>query len=74
MQQGPEVGLVLIDALLASGELSDYHLAHAASADLNRRLGRLVPARDAYLRALQLAQQGADRQFLQMRLDELPTG
>lgn len=52
MQQGPEAGLTLIDALLASGELADYHLAHAASADLNRRLGRVEPARDAYQRAL----------------------
>ena len=71
MQQGPEAGLALIDALLTSGELADYHLAHAARADLNRRLGRVTPARDAYLRALELVQQGADRQFLQMRLDQL---
>ena len=74
MQQGPEAGLTLIDALLDSGALADYHLAHAARADLNRRLGRVALARDAYQRALALAQQGADRQFLQMRLDELPTG
>ncbi|TIH07163.1 RNA polymerase sigma factor [Pseudomonas leptonychotis] len=74
MHDGPEAGLVLIDALLASGELTDYHLAHAASADLNRRLGRVAQARDAYQRALELTQQGADRQFLQRRLDELPTG
>ena len=51
--------------------LADYHLAHAARADLNRRLGRVQPARVAYQRALELAQQGADRQFLQMRLDQL---
>lgn len=72
MHEGPEAGLVLIDALLAGGELADYHLAHAARADLNRRLGRVQPAREAYQRALNLVQQGADRQFLQMRLDELP--
>ena len=71
MEQGPEAGLTLIEALLASGELADYHLAHAACADLNRRLGRIAPARAAYQRALQLAQQGPDRQLLQQRLAEL---
>lgn len=74
MHEGPEAGLALIDALLIDGELADYHLAHAACADLNRRLGRVQPARDAYQRALALAQQGADRQFLQMRLSQLPAG
>ncbi|MGH8806232.1 MAG: RNA polymerase sigma factor, partial [Polaromonas sp.] len=73
MDQGPEAGLALVDALLASGELADYHLAHAARADLNRRLGRVDSAREAYQRALALAQQGADRQFLQKRLSELPS-
>jgi RNA polymerase sigma-70 factor (ECF subfamily) len=73
MEQGPEAGLTLIEALLASGELRDYHLAHAACADLNRRLGRIAPAREAYQRALQLAQQGPDRQLLQQRLAELQT-
>jgi RNA polymerase sigma-70 factor (ECF subfamily) len=73
MEQGPEAGLALIEGLLASGELADYHLAHAACADLNRRLGRIAPARAAYQRALQLAQQGPDRQLLQQRLAELQT-
>jgi RNA polymerase sigma-70 factor (ECF subfamily) len=73
MEQGPEAGLTLIEALLANGELADYHLAHAACADLNRRLGRIAPAREAYQRALQLAQQGPDRQLLQQRLAELET-
>lgn len=53
--------------------LGDFDLVDDAPL-LNRRLDRVQPARDSYLRALQLAQQGADRQFLQMRLDELPTG
>lgn len=53
--------------------LGDFDLVDDAPR-LNRRLGRVQPARDSYQRALQLAQQGADRQFLQMRLDELPTG
>ncbi len=53
--------------------LGDFDLVDDAPL-LNRRLGSVQPARDAYLRALQLALQGADQQFLQMRLDELPTG
>jgi RNA polymerase sigma-70 factor (ECF subfamily) len=74
MRDGPAAGLQLIEALLARGELADYHLAHAACADLNRRLGLWEAARAAYQRALQLSQQGADRQFLERRLAELPTG
>ncbi|MBB2493586.1 RNA polymerase sigma factor [Pseudomonas sp. UL070] len=71
MWRGPQVGLQQIDAILARGELADYHLAHAARADLCRRLGRNDEAREAYQRALQLSQQGADRQFLERRLAEL---
>lgn len=73
MRDGPAAGLQVVEALLARGELADYHLAHAACADLNRRLGRWEAARTAYQRALQLSQQGADRQFLERRLAELPT-
>lgn len=72
MAEGPEAGLQLIDALLARGELADYHLAHAARADLCRRLGRTADARAAYQRALELARQDAERRFLQQRLAELP--
>lgn len=72
MRDGPAAGLQVIEALLAGGELADYHLAHAACADLNRRLGRTSEARAAYQRALELSQQGADRQFLERRLAELP--
>jgi RNA polymerase sigma-70 factor (ECF subfamily) len=71
MRDGPEAGLAQIDRLLAAGELDNYHLAHAARADLLRRLGRREQARAAYRQALALAQQGPDRQFLQGRLDEL---
>ncbi|MNG39662.1 hypothetical protein D3C84_1278540 [compost metagenome] len=63
-----------MEAILARGELADYHLAHAARADLNRRLQRWGEARSAYRRALELSQQGMDRQFLERRLAELPTG
>lgn len=71
MRDGPEAGLPLIDALLASGQLTDYHLAHAARADLCRRLGRLPEARVAYERALELARLEPERRFLQRRLREL---
>ncbi|MBH3338702.1 RNA polymerase sigma factor [Pseudomonas mendocina] len=71
MRDGEQAGLVEIDRLLAAGELQGYHLAHAARADLLRRLGRREQAIAAYGQALALAQQGPDRQFLQKRLDEL---
>lgn len=71
MRDGPQVGLELIDAILARGELGDYRLAHAARADLCRRLGRREDARAAYRRALQLARQLPERRFLERRLTEL---
>ncbi|ERI50355.1 RNA polymerase subunit sigma-24 [Pseudomonas sp. EGD-AK9] len=71
MRDGPEAGLAQVDRLLAAGELDNYHLAHAARADLLRRLDRREQARAAYRQALALAQQGPDRQFLQKRLEEL---
>ena len=71
MRDGEQAGLVEIDRLLAAGELEGYHLAHAARADLLRRLGCREQAVAAYRQALALAQQGPDRQFLQKRLDEL---
>jgi RNA polymerase sigma-70 factor (ECF subfamily) len=71
MRDGPEAGLALIDDILASGDLADYHLAHAARADLCRRLGRTTDARESYQRALTLAKQEPERRFLQKRLQEL---
>ena len=71
MRDGPEAGVALIDAILARGELSDYHLAHAARADLCRRLGRTEEARASYERALELARQEPERRFLERRLSEL---
>jgi len=71
MRDGPLAGLALIDAILARGELEDYHLAHSARADLCRRLGRTGEARSSYERALALAQQAPERRFLQRRLNEL---
>jgi len=71
MVEGPEQGLRLIDGLLAREDLSKYHLAHSARADLCRRLGRTVEARASYEKALALAQQEAERRFLARRIEEL---
>jgi RNA polymerase sigma-70 factor (ECF subfamily) len=71
MRDGPSAGLALIDAILERGELADYHLAHAARADLCRRLGRTAEAQAAYQRALRLTQQEPERRFLERRLAEL---
>jgi RNA polymerase sigma-70 factor (ECF subfamily) len=71
MRDGPSAGLVLIDAILERGDLEDYHLAHAARADLCRRLGRTAEARAAYERALGLVRQEPERRFLERRLAEL---
>ena len=72
MRDGLEAGLALIDTILADGSLADYHLAHAARADLYRRLGRTDQARNAYRLALSLTQQAPERRFLEKRLKELP--
>lgn len=71
MRDGPAAGLSLIDALLGRGDLGAYHLAHAARADLLRRLGRRDDARVAYERALSLARQEPERRFLAKRLSQL---
>jgi RNA polymerase sigma-70 factor, ECF subfamily len=76
MCEGPEQGLRLIDDLLAREQLSHYHLAHSARADLCRRLGRIPEARASYEKALALVLTGKDRQepvrrFLARRLEEL---
>ena len=71
MRDGPAVGLELIDALLARGELADYHLVYSARADLCRRLGRKAEARAAYEQALALARQEPERRFLQGRIAEM---
>lgn len=68
MRDGPEAGLALVDAILARGDLGNYHLAHAARADLCRRLGRTADARASYERALSLTRQEPERRFLQRRL------
>jgi RNA polymerase sigma-70 factor (ECF subfamily) len=71
MRDGPAAGLALIDAILDRGDLLDYRLAHAARAELCRRLGRTADARASYERALALARQEPERRFLERRLVEL---
>jgi RNA polymerase sigma-70 factor, ECF subfamily len=71
MRDTPEAGLELIDGILGRGDLDDYHLAHAARADLCRRLGRTDEARAAYDRALALVSQEPERRFLAKRRREL---
>jgi RNA polymerase sigma-70 factor, ECF subfamily len=71
MRDGPDAGLALIDAILARGDLADYHLAHGARADLCRRLGRTAEARASYEMALTLVRQEPERRFLERRLAEL---
>ena len=72
MRDGPAAGLPLIETLLADGQLQDYHLAHAARADICRRLGRHADARASYQRALALARQEPERAYLAARLRDLP--
>ena len=71
MRDGPAAGLELVDAILARGDLQDYRLAHAARADLCRRLGETAQARASYERALALTRQEPERRFLERRLHEL---
>lgn len=71
MVEGPATGLDLVDQILARGELTGYHLAHAARADFQRRLGNVPEAILSYQKALALAKQPSERRFLQRRLHEL---
>jgi hypothetical protein len=74
MRDGPAAGLALIDGILARGELTDYHLAYAARAEMCRRLDRAGEARAAYARALELVRQEPERRFLERRLRDLVQG
>jgi RNA polymerase sigma-70 factor, ECF subfamily len=74
MHEGAVAGLAAIEAVLEQGSLDDYHLAHAARADMQRRLGRLEAARESYQRAIELARQVSERRFLQARLAQVMAG
>jgi RNA polymerase sigma-70 factor, ECF subfamily len=71
MRDGPAAGLALVDSILKRGDLTDYHLAHSARAELCRRLGRIEESRASYQLALELAGQEPERRFLERRLNEL---
>jgi RNA polymerase sigma-70 factor (ECF subfamily) len=74
MRDGPQDGLTNIETTMAKGNLDSYYLAHAARADMQRRLGLTVAARISYQRALELTSQPAERKLLQRRLAELECG
>jgi RNA polymerase sigma-70 factor (ECF subfamily) len=71
MHQGPEAGLRHIDAIFARGDLTDYHLAHSARAELCRKAGRITEARASWERALALTRQEPERRFIEKKLREL---
>lgn len=71
MARGPLIGLMVMQNLNLGDALQDYHLYHAARADMLRRAGDSDAARHAYTRALELAQTRAERAFLLRRLKEL---
>jgi RNA polymerase sigma-70 factor (ECF subfamily) len=70
MIEGPAAALAIVDALAADGALDDYHLLHAARADLQRRTGALAAAEASYRRALELVGNDSERRFLERRLRE----
>lgn len=72
MRDGPEAALAIMDDIIARGALNDYRFAHAARADMYRRLGRIEEARSAYAEALALTQQEAERRYIAGRMAELP--
>ncbi len=71
MRAGPAAGLDLVERILARGDLTDYRFAHAARAELCRRLGRVAEARESFERALALTKQEPERRFIERRLAEL---
>lgn len=71
MRDGPQAGLAEIEAVMAQGGLDGYHLAHAARADMQRRLGLTEAARTSYRRAIGLTRQPAERRFIEGRLGQL---
>ncbi len=71
MRDGPEVGIEIIDTILARGDLTDYHLIHSARGELLRRIGRIADARTAFENALTLTKQEPEKKFLNRKLSEL---
>jgi RNA polymerase sigma-70 factor, ECF subfamily len=73
MRDGPAAGLALVDEILTNGDLADYRLAHAARAELCRRLGKTDDARKSFERALKLTRQEPERRLIEKRLAQLGT-
>jgi len=71
MADGLEAGLSAIDLLASQGDLDEYHLLHAARADLLRRLGSKTEAGESYKRALEFVTNDSERRFLERRLAEV---
>jgi RNA polymerase sigma-70 factor, ECF subfamily len=71
MAEGLEPGLTLIDDLANGNDLNEYHLFHAARADLLRRLGSPAEAAKSYRRALELVTHESERRYLERRLREV---
>ena len=71
MADGPRSGLALIDTLADGGTLDNYHLLHAARADLQRRMGASEDAAESYARALALVTNESERRFLERRLRQV---
>jgi RNA polymerase sigma-70 factor (ECF subfamily) len=71
MADGPQPALALIDALAGANDLDNYHLLHAARADLLRRIGSPVEAAKSYARAIALVTNDSERRYLERRLREV---
>jgi RNA polymerase sigma-70 factor (ECF subfamily) len=74
MAEGPQRGLDLMKELATASDLEDYHLLHAARADMHRRLGRKSEAAEDYGRALALVTNDSERRYLERRLKEVRSG
>jgi len=74
MAEGPQRGLDLMKELAAAGDLENYHLLHAARADMHRRLGRHTEAAEEYQKALALVTNDSERRYLEKRLKEARSG
>ena len=70
-RDGPQVGLAQVETILATGELRDYHLAHAARAELHYQLGQIEEARAAWRQALELTRQAPERRHIEGKLQAL---
>ena len=74
MTQGPRAGLAIIEQIAATNELEDFHLLHAARADLLRRVGDHLAAGISYRRAISLVTNATERRYLERRLSQVGAG